>query len=378
MKSIASLLLCLLLAACASEPVVMEKPQSLFNDAMFAAPSMHIDAADIFAVSSEMQYFLDHDVGRTALSDGKVDALVNALYNKSRRRFAYDSVQTRDAAEVFHLRSGNCLSYTIMTAAFAKQLRLPIQFHTVSFGDIWDRNDNIEFLIGHVNLTIGEHSVTSRDPAKLIDFGAFENASGEILDDIGEDIIVAMYMNNRAAEALAKGQLDDAYWWARAAMEYAPEFLSAYNTMGVIYSRHNNLAQAEQVFRRVLEREPDNVSAMSNQVQALASLGRINESRRLAQRLAEIQPNPPYFFFNRGLAAMKSGDYSEAKIEFTKEVNRASYNHQFHFWLALANYYLGNVDETRKQLTIAMQNSPNTAQHDLYAAKLEMMKSRAH
>jgi len=114
---------------------------------------------------------------------------------------------------------------------------------------------------------------------------------------------------------------------------------------------------------------------MSNLAQVLSSLGRVDESKRIAIRLAQIQPNPPYFFFNRGLLAMKAGDFKTAKIEFTKEVNRASYNHQFHFWLALANYYLGNMDETRKQLTVAMENSPNPAQHDLYAAKLENMKS---
>jgi hypothetical protein len=32
-----------------------------------------------------------------------------------------------------------------------------------------------------------------------------------------EDEIVMMYQNNRAAEALVQGKLDDAYWWARAA-----------------------------------------------------------------------------------------------------------------------------------------------------------------
>ena len=31
-----------------------------------------------------------------------------------------------------------------------------------------------------------------------------------------------MYMNNRAAEAFVQGQLDDAYWWARAAVGAGP------------------------------------------------------------------------------------------------------------------------------------------------------------
>ncbi|HXA46148.1 MAG TPA: hypothetical protein VNW52_00855 [Burkholderiaceae bacterium] len=376
MKRIVVPLLCALLAACASmPPVAPESLPSLFDDAAFAAPSARIDPADIFAVDAEMQNFLDHDVARRVLIDGQVMALVNALYTKEHKKFSYDSVQTRNAAAVFHQRSGNCLSYTIMTAAFAKQLHLPVQFHAISYGDIWDRNDDIDFLIGHVNLTIGIKKGTSDDPAKLIDFGAFEDARNEISDDIGEDIIVAMYMNNRAAEALTKNKLDDAYWWARAAITSAPSFVGAYNTLGVIYSRHHNLIDAERVFRRTLEREPDNVLALANQVQVLTTMGRLEESQRLQRHLTEVQPNPPYYFFNRGMAAMRIGDYKTAKIEFTKEVNRASYNHQFHFWLALANYRLGNINETLKQLEVAMDNSPNTEQHDLYAAKLEKLKA---
>jgi tetratricopeptide (TPR) repeat protein len=378
MKNFASLLLCVLLAACASEPVAPpENQQSLFNDTLFAAPSERIDVNDIFALDANMQSFLEHEVAGREMMDGKVMALTNSLYSTYHKKFAYDAVQTRAAADVFRLRSGNCLSYTIMTAAFAKQMRIPVQFHAVSYGEVWDRNENIEFKIGHVNLTLG-HIVPAADhePAKLIDFTSAEDARGEILDDIGEDVIIAMYLNNRAAEALAKDNLDDAYWWARAAMVHTPSFLSAYNTMGVIYSRHHNLAQSEQVFQRVLQREPDNVLAMSNQIQVLDKLGRAEESSKLASRLAEIQPNPPYYFFNLGLAAMREHDYVEARLEFKKEVNRASYNHQFHFWLGLANYYLGNFDETRRQLQVAMENSPNDKQHNLYAAKLEMMKSR--
>ena len=378
MKNFVIVVFCSLLAACASAPVVLETPQTLFHDALFAAPSERISSGDIFKINKEMQDFLDQEVAHRAIADGKVMALFNALYYKDHARFAYDAVQTRDAAEVFHLRSGNCLSYTIMTAAFAKRLGVPVQFHTVSFGDVWDRNENIEFLVGHVNLTLGDPSISSHESAKLVDFGAFEDVRGEIMEDIGEDVVVAMYMNNRAAEALAKNNLDEAYWWARTAIEHTPAYLGAYNTLGVIYTRHHNLAESEQVFRRVLEREPDNVLAMSNQVRALSNLGRTEESQLLAQRLAKIQPNPPYAFFNLGVAAMQAGNYKTAKVEFTKEVNRASYNPQFHCWLALANYYLGNINETRNQLTVAMENSPNTTQHDLYAAKIEMLKSHAH
>ena len=63
-------------------------------------------------------------------------------------------------------------------------------------------------------------------------------------------------MNNRAAEALARGDLSDAYCWAREAMIQAPDFLSAYNTLGVLYPRHGNLAKAKKVLNHALQRDP--------------------------------------------------------------------------------------------------------------------------
>ncbi len=375
MKYLVSFLVSLSLAACVTTPVEPPaKPQVLFNDALFVPPTDKINPADVFAFDDNMQAFLDHEVLHRVFAIGRVDALHDGLYGKDPKRFTYNALQTRTASEVFRTRSGNCLSYTIMTAAFAKHMGLPVQFHQVDMGEVWDRNNNIEYRIGHVNLTIGKVGTTTQDAAKLFDFVNPEEASNGMQEDVGEDVIVSMYMNNRAAEALSKGDLNNAYWWARAAIENAPAFVTPYNTLGVVYQRHQNLTESERVFHRILDREPDNVLALSNESQVLEKLGQVEQAKELRARLATIQPNPPYYFFNRGIDAMRLQDFKTAKIEFTKEVNRASYNHEFHFWLALANFYLGNVKETRQQLRVAMENSPNDEQRGLYAAKLAKLQ----
>ncbi|MBV8664986.1 MAG: hypothetical protein JO269_00755 [Burkholderiaceae bacterium] len=378
MKVLAGLLLSVLLAACSTAPLKESQPQSLFDDALFSAPTEQIDPGRIFTVSDEMRHYLDDEIAHKIYPDGKIFALINGLYHDSHLKFSYDATKTLDAADTFHAQAGNCLSLTIMTAAYAKQMHLPVQFHSVLNGEIWDRNQNIDFLIGHVNLTVGagghaHAAAPESEAARIIDFVAGENLHNEWMEDIGEDVIVAMYLNNRAAEALTHGDLNNAYWWVRAAIQEAPTYMGAYNTLGVVYMRHQNPAQAELVLQRVLNHEPDNVLALSNQVQVLKTLGRGEEAQVLNRHLRELQPYPPFYFFNRGLTAMHDGDFQAARNEFTKEVNRASYNHQFHFWLALANYYLGNLSETRRQLSIAMENSPNSQQHDLYAAKLAGM-----
>ncbi len=54
--------------------------------------------------------------------------------------------------EAFQARTGNCLSLVIMTAAFAKEVGLPVRFQSVYVPETWSRSGNLYFSSGHVNL----------------------------------------------------------------------------------------------------------------------------------------------------------------------------------------------------------------------------------
>ena len=91
--------------------------------------------------------------------------------------------------------------------------------------------------------------------------------------------------------------------------------------------------------------------------------------------MAKIEPYPPFYYFDLGLKAMQQGDYKRAKALFTKEVHRAAYYHEFQYWLAVADYQLGDFKGAREHLALAMDNSTTRRDHDLYAAKLDQIKS---
>ncbi len=381
MMNWAVLLLSMALAACASAPPA-HAPESLFNDPLFDAASERIAAEDVFALNDAMRRFLSTDIANELRFKGRQQGLVDALQHKGKLRLEYDSTMTRNATQAFDARSGNCLSLVIMTAALAKELGVPVQYQTVFVDETWSRSGGIYFSSGHVNLTLGPRMTDSRfgfgydaRPSLTIDFLPPEELRGQRAQSIAENTIVAMYMNNRAAEHLAQGRLNDAYWWARNAIAQAPTFLSAYNTLGVVYLRHGNLPQAEQILSHVLAREPANTAALSNLARVLADMGRSAESTRLLGKLAQVEPYPPFHFFDLGLAAMRDGDYKTARDLFAKEIARAAYYHEFHFWLAIADFQLGDIRQARKHLTIAMENSTTRSDHDLYAAKLDRLRA---
>jgi len=371
------LLLLSLLAGCASAPQAPAPP--LFDDTRFAQPSQRISADEVFALTDAMRNYVKHDIGQQLRMKGAQRGLIDALYNRGELKLEYDSAVTRNAAEAFEARTGNCLSLVIMTAALAKEVGLPVRFQSVYVPETWSRSGNLYFSSGHVNLAIGKRPVEARavfDFAEYvtIDFLTPREMRGVHTQVIDEDTIVAMYLNNRAAESLAQGRVDDAYWWARAAVEHMPTFLTPYNTLGVIYSVHGDAQRAADVLRYVVSVEPGNRQAMANLVPVLERLGRTQEAQELAQRLARLEPQPPFHYFNQGVAAMHARDYARAKSLFQQEVDRAAYYHEFHFWLALANLGLGDDKEARKHLAVALDNSTTRFDRDLYAAKLAHLK----
>lgn len=383
-RMLVAVLACTLVGACATVTRGPAPPRDehVFADPRFAPATVRIDAADIFALSPAMQRYVDTQIEPQARKRGRQVALLDALYTTGELKLDYDTASTRNAADAFASRSGNCLSLVIMTAAFAKALDLHVGYQKVLVDDVWARAGDLTLAIGHVNLVMGKRRTDEGGFGYRVGRRAFES-EGLVVDFlpsvdllrtrsfvIDEGTIVAMYMNNRAVEAMAEGRLDDAYWWAREAIVQSRDYLVAYNTLGAIYRQHGDLDRAEPVLRFVLSREPANAQVMANLVTVLRAAGRADEAQAMAAALARIEPEPPFAYYRSGLAALRAGDARTARDMFTKELARSPDYHEFHFWLAVAYLGLGEQAPARTHLALAVQNSTTRKDRDLYAAKL--------
>ena len=373
------LLVCAALSACAAQAPVRPYADSLFDDAAFQ-PRSTPGNIDVFALSQAMKRYLDTEIGPKMRRMGRLEGFVDAIRNDPRLKLKYDSSSTRTAAEAFESHAGNCISMVIMTAALAKELGLPVYYQRVYADETWSRDSGILFRSEHVNLTLrrrlGSYSnLVDRSHEIIIDFLPQDDVRGYRTRAIEEHTLIAMFMNNRAAESLARGQLDDAYWWARGAIVRDQGFLDAYNTLGVVYTRHRNLSHAERVFRRLLERELDNPNCISNLAAVLSAAGQRQAAQALLQKLARIEPYPPFYFQDLARAALNRGDYAMAINLFKQELGRDPDDHAAHFGLAVAYFQTGDLASAQAQLSAAMQDSTTPHDHELYAAKLAWLRS---
>lgn len=282
-----NVLLCLglawLLGGCAA-PARVQQPERLFADHLFKPPSTPIDADRVFAMSEAMRSYLHERIEPLARKRGAQQALYDALYAQGQLRLDYDNSRTRNAAEAFDARSGNCLSLLVMTGAFAQALGLTVHYQSVVTDEAWARHDDLIFAIGHVNIRLGRIRPGWDTSWMTIDFLPGQDLARQHVRPIDEARVLAMFMNNRAAEALARGQVDEAYAWIRAASGADAQFAAVYNTLGVVYLRQGALAEAEAALRAAQALEPDNPHVIGN----LAQVRRRQD--RGAEVPAAIQP----------------------------------------------------------------------------------------
>ncbi|MDX2218226.1 MAG: tetratricopeptide repeat protein [Burkholderiales bacterium] len=368
------------LAGCATAPVAVPTVDaSLLRDADFQPRAE--TARDIFALTPEMREFLRGPVKRSVMSSGKVEGLINALYDGNRLILEYESSKTRDAAEAFEARAGNCLSLAVMTAAFAREMGLAIQYREVLTEQLWTQDRDFVVYAGHVNLTLGRRDMTVKvinghNSELIVDFLPRQQLLGQRARVVTEERIIAMYHNNRAAELIVEHDWRGAYWHVRDALAADPTYAAPYNALGIIYQRRGETALAEAAFRETLRREADNTRALANLAALLTESGRASEAQVVAAELKRVQPEPPFHHFRLAKAALARGEYSQARDAFSEALRRNGQYAEIHLGLAAAYLGLGDIRRARAEMKSALEKSGTTRDQQRYSAKRDWLDRR--
>jgi tetratricopeptide (TPR) repeat protein len=110
----------------------------------------------------------------------------------------------------------------------------------------------------------------------------------------------------------AKGYFDQAEDAARRAISVSPGFAPAYNNLGVVLDALGRRAEARAAFEAALARAPLLAEARNNLGNALARAGKNDDAKVAYDSGILANPRLAYLYFNRGLLALRTGDYAAA------------------------------------------------------------------
>lgn len=366
--------LLVLLAGCAAPQRQPSPDAGVWNDALFGPPAQAPDPGAIFALTGEMQRYLDERIRPQARRRSAQSALLDALYAQRELRLEYDASFTRNAHQAFEARMGNCLSLVIMTGAFAQELGLMVRYQEVLGPPAVERNGGLTFLVGHVNVAMGSRPrdlpiSTQQEHWVTVDFLPGQDLGRQRTQEIGIERVRAMFMNNRAAEELSRGRPDDAYAWLRAAWREDPAYVNLYNTLGVLYRQRGALPEAERALLVARTMDPDNSHVLDNLNGVQLALGRAVEPRRQAVR-AETGGR-----FDRARAALDGGQFKQAIALLNGELGLTPRNAELHHWLAVAHSRIGDMARAQRHLELAAEFSRDP-ERQRYAGKLDLLRAQ--
>lgn len=353
-------------------------------DARFAPLPVVEDADSALRVSPAMRAYLDSAIRPLLRKGGDPrHALLHALLDERRLRLEYDGGPTRNAAQAFDDRRGNCLSLVLMSAAFADEMGLRVRLRQVLGPPSFTHSEGLVIAAGHVNLSLSPTNDLHRilgpqgNNEWVVDFLPGQDLARQQAREVSRDQVGAMYLNNRAAEALATGELARAYALARTAVRQAPDDLNARNTLAVVLHRGGLVAEAEAVLRSVLTQAPTHLAALTNLhglLLARAGTGDATEATLLAQRLAQLQPEPPYAQYELGRQALAQERWREARDALAQALQRTPEDPLVHHAMALALLGLGQIDDATRHLQQAQRFSTDAAQRQRFHAKLDALR----
>jgi tetratricopeptide (TPR) repeat protein len=312
-----SLFLASLLAGCAGPPQFHARPD-LLHDKWFGdgAAARIIAPGAVLALSAETASALDQALLRTRNASQRVDLLVDTIYGPQRREFNYLTAVTTPAEQTYRQHSGNCLSLALMSVALADRLGLDAQLQEVPMVPLWERHGKFDLISGHVFVVV--RGTRFPDPRTIdlsgdlvIDFDpAVRRAySGRILSaPISRNRGLAMFYNNRGAEAYVAGENAVAYANYRQAAELDPGFYGTWFNLSQLYLRAGRTDAAEAVLKHALEINPKNYNGLLAMQDLLGKQGRSAEAGLYAKRVAELRDNDPYYHYMVGAEKFAGGD----------------------------------------------------------------------
>ena len=262
-----------------------------------------------FHASAEMVDWAEEATGesRGLEPNQRLESLQTAMFDTAKLDFDYDDEQTLTAADAFAARRGNCMSFTALFVALSRSVGIPTVLMEVRRDPSVARDDD-----GLV--VISRHVVAayrSGGGVWAFDFNLSSTApfvGGWVIDDLRAS---AMFHANLGGAALRDSDLSGALDHLETTTALAPDWSAGWVNLGVTYAHLGRADDAFKAYRRALEIDPLNASALNNMSILYENLGREVEAR-IALRAAAERTESPFTLIAMADSEMLYGNYRGA------------------------------------------------------------------
>jgi len=375
--TVATLGISMLLASCASQPPKTVESGITVNQLLSDGPvpkeviaAEKLDYERILAMNADMRSFNDEYVDPRSSRYLKLQQLLRAVISDGSFGLEYEE-RTRTAEGTFSARSGNCLSFTNMFIALARDADLDVRFQEVDVPPDWSLRGDTYVMSRHVNVHVylagsGEH---------VVDFNIDDFKSTYERRDISDERAYAHYFSNLGVEEMQSGRYPEAFVYLRQALEFDHEFAQGWSNLGSLYNRMGRMGHAEAAYLEALRIDPRMLLAMSNLSRLYAAAGDDERAAYYRERVRYHRNRNPYYRYFLARQAFLDRDYEQSIEHLEYAVRKKNWEDSFYFLMGLSYLQLGDESEARRWLEKAESVAADDALKRNYQSKIDLLLS---
>jgi len=374
-----TLALSLLLSACSTIEVAppadvehLVSGRELFGDDVAAAP-----AVDMLALDDEMRAYVEEKTGGTRHSVMKLRRLIAGMIEDGLLNLDYDPDLTHTAMETFHSRKGNCLSFSTLFVALARQAGLQAIYQVVEVPPIFATDGEVVLLNDHVNVLvreIREGTLYTRD--HIVDFNTADYRGDYEMTRVSDDYARALFQSNLAIESLRAGKQREAFAHLKSAIALRPDIPGLWVNLGVMYARSGHYELAVEAYNEALAQQSSNRSALADLAIAYDALGQPERAQAYRDEVNYYLARNPYYRLYLAQVAMDARRFDEALAEIDHAIRLKDNEHRFYHLRGVIHYYMNELDKAVADFEEARRLANNQEMVDRYNDKLATLKAR--
>ena len=298
-------------------PLNLLDPSQLFESSQFQSiesvsaehlPEVQVPA--ILATTEEMLAYIPSRVHQQRTAKRKVEALIEVLRDGGFYDGTYDSALTYTAQQTFEQKQGNCLAFTSLFIALARELDLDARFQRIRGVMTYDARNGLLENQQHINVIIRNRPSSQSSETIVVDFNYLQ-PSNQISHTITDQAATALYLNNYAIEHLIREEFLQAFINLKAALELDPENSDLWVNLGTLYLRLDAISHAMLANQYALQLDRRNGSALVGLQIVYARQGLTEKAKSLRTELAKLQRQNPYFHFALAQKSFQKARYRD-------------------------------------------------------------------
>jgi Flp pilus assembly protein TadD len=325
-------------------------------DASFVLSTPVVSISDAFALDDDMHQFV-RQIGDVSDPSAKVIRLLQAMRQRGLFSLEYNEAVTQTVSGTFHEHRGNCLSFTMLFIALAREAGLHARYQLVDVPPQWNLDSDLVVIANHVNAVIDSKS----DHGLVVDFNKANFRETYATRKIDDAYAASLFYTNLGAEAMIKREYQNSFVLLREAIRARPDVASPWVNIGVLYGRQGRLDYAEAAYLRALQISPQERSALANLAGVYDALGDTARAAEYRERVRHYQDINPYYHYARAQKAYHEERYDDTLAELKRAIRLRGDETAFYTLQGQTFTALGRDNEATKSFAHATSIQQSSA-----------------